>query len=466
MASSLIQTKPNKENSQKSSTDISRISFPHFFFNVFMLGVWKVDGIFEFGHHLVEWGWRLQKHDKTATIAPRYHLKTTVILGYLAWKLYQCMGRFSEWIFMGYNEALAGHHLKRLKRYIAEIPEYFNSFQSKTNADTILHYTHDGCEFICEPQGLFSFKRGYHPKGLICDDILRDPEVKLDISQLKKIESIFFEQIMSMPTEELHVVGTPQDQEDLFTRLEHTPSFNVKRYDAEVDSAKKIALWPEIWGWEKLMDKKAELRERAYNKEFRCRPARSEEGYFSAEEIDAIINSRLKNYGYKKEPKLNGYSYGGFDIGKKRHPSHISIFCEGRRGKLYQVASIWLDGWDYTRQLDICKQIIGNFKVQRIYYDDTRAELEGFRERGELPPEMRGVNFTQKEKYEMAAMFEKAVIGKRLALLRDERQRRQILTVDNDLRGVETSEGHGDSFWSNALAMKAAQPTMENIRII
>lgn len=443
-----------------------KANFLYFFYEVFALGVRRIENVFCFGDHLEEWAYRLQEYDNTATISARYHLKTTIAIAYLAWQLYKMDSFYTEWLFLGYKEDLAAYHLKRLKRYLAAIPEYFDGYISLTNAETILHYMKDGQEFICEPEGIQSFKRGRHPDGIICDDILKDPEVKLDISQLRKIEKAFTEEVMSMPKDELHVFGTPQDIEDLFAFLERTPSFNCKRYPAEVNSTKKIALWPECWPWERLKQKEKDIRQKAYNKEFLCSPARSEDGYFTLLEIDSLINERFKNYGYREKAKINGYCYGGLDIGKKRHPSHISIYAENRRGKLIQIASIWLDGVDYTTQLEICKQLIDNYPIQRLYYDDTRAELEGFKERGELPPEMEGITFTHKGKFEMAAKFEKRVKAGSLVLLKDERQRRQILNVDNDLKSMETDEGHGDSFWSNALAVDAAEGPQVNIRLL
>ena len=79
---------------------------------------------------------------------------------------------------------------------------------------------------------------------------------------------------------------------------------------------------------------------------------------------------------------------------------------------------------------------------------------------------MEGVNFTQKKKFEIAAQFEKAVKNKKIVLLADDRQKRQILNCDNDLKSMDTPEGHGDSFWSNALAIDAALGAVANIRLI
>ena len=447
-------------------TDFSKNSFPHFLYGIFAVAVERVDGLFETGAHIHRWAYRMQKYPKTCTKSARYHLKTTIALAYIAWRMYKQDERYEEWLFMAYNEAMAGYHIKNLKRYISAIPEYFGQFKSLSIADSIIHYEKDGKEFLCEPSGIMSFKRGRHPKGMICDDILRDPSVKLDISQLKKIETIFLEEIMSMPKEELHVFGTPQDPEDLFWKLQNISEFNYEEARAIKDELKHITLWPEVWGWDKCVAHRDAIGPKAFNKEFQCSPVRSEEGYFEDQEIRDIINPHLHELGVYKKRTLHEYSYAGLDLGKKRHPSHLSVFGTDRKGRLIQLASIWMDQWDYTRQLELCRMAIENLGIRTLYYDDTRAEFEGFREVGDLPGEMRGIVFTQKSKQEMALEFEKRVRTKSMILLPDERQRRQILNVDNDLQSVASHEGHGDAFYSNALAVKAAGGPKANIRFI
>ena len=74
--------------------------------------------------------------------------------------------------------------------------------------------------------------------------------------------------------------------------------------------------------------------------------------------------------------------------------------------------------------------------------------------------------FQQKPLFVIAAEFEKRVRGGTLMLISDQRQKRQILNVDNDLKSMETPEGHGDSFWSNALMCHAAEDTGEKITFI
>ncbi len=431
-----------------------------------MLGVFFVEGVDSEGRHLLEWAYRLQTNNKTLTVAPRKHLKTTLALGYLAWQLYKMDRPFTEWEYMSYTEDLAAHQLKRGKRILRAIPGYFDDFKDITDAEGIWRFKKDGCEFVCEPSGIMTFKRGRHPHGSILDDVLRDPRSMMQLSVLNEITRVFNEEIESMPTDELHVFGTPQHDDDLFTVIEKKAGFNCRRYQSVINYTSKEVLWPEVFPFDRCEEIRKSIGDKAFSKEYQCQPVHGAEGYFSQQELDSVIFKRLKNQSPYKEIKLREYTYGGLDIGKRQHPSHISLYGKDRQKRLVQLISIWLDGVDYVEQLSICKEIVKNYKVHRFYYDDTRAELEGFKEIGDLPAQMKGVCFTKKMKFQIAVEFEKAVKTHTILMLADIRQKRQILNVDNDLKSMETPEGHGDSFWSNALAIQASRDTGPNIRFL
>jgi hypothetical protein len=63
----------------------------------------------------------------------------------------------------------------------------------------------------------------------------------------------------------------------------------------------------------------------------------------------------------------------------------------------------------------------------------------------------------------MATEFEKGVNEKYIELQNDPRMIRQILAVTNDLQAIETHEGHGDAFWSNALCFKGIKVLLADI---
>ena len=358
---------------------------------------------------------------------------------------------------MSYTSESAAYHTKRIKRYIDVLPELFGGYQNLTESESILYYRSlDNKFFWCEPTGILTFQRGKHPNGIICDDVLKDPQVRLDISQLEKITKTFFEEVEQMPKEELHLVGTPQDQEDLLSQLETKPGYNCKRYDAIVDSDKHITLWPGLFSWDELEKRKKLIGEKAFMKEFRCRPVRGVEGFISLDEYNKIVNPNLVNYEISVVPQIepNEDVYAGFDIGKKTHPSHLSVFVI-RNGKAIQIHHKFMDGWNYTDQLAYLGQAIEVFKINELHYDDTRAEFEECRERGELPSEMKGVAFTSKTKFAMTTELDKTVTNAEIELIADDRQKRQILSVDCDLEAPETQEGHGDAFFSLCLAVDA-----------
>jgi len=192
-----------------------------------------------------------------------------------------------------------------------------------------------------------------------------------------------------------------------------------------------------------------------------CAPVRGEEGYFAHSEIEDIIDADLQEIDidtFETQDEI----YGGFDIGKKRHPSHLALFVN-RAGRLVQIMSKWMEGWDYSEQIEYLVMLCEKISPRCIKYDNTRSEFESYAEKGNLPDCMEPVCFGARNKHEMAALLESRVRAKEnkqpkptITLLNDQRQKNQILSVDNDLHAPESPEGHGDSFWSVALACSAA----------
>lgn len=472
----LLPILPSKNELEPTSLKAAFVNFGCFFFYWFSLGIQRVDGFDYTPDHLWDVCDRLQFNRRTSTQAPRFHLKSTVTEGFVAWKMWRMERIWNEWDYMSYTADLGEYHTKRMKRYIQEMPEIFEEYKSLSDAESIIYYQHGKRKFICAPCGIMSFKRGRHPTGMICDDILKDPAVKLDLSQLKKIERAFVEEVENMPREDLHLVGTPQDQEDLFFQKQKDPKFNCKIYTAEADPTNKVALWENnpSFAWEELMKKRA-ANLKMYLKEYMCMPVRATDAFISLDQMNALICSRLKNYPLTKPPIIRSRTVvGGFDIGKKTHPSHFAIFVQSRRKyltrridkqtnkvvekmehRLIQVHSKFMDGWDYIDQIEYIKNAISIFKIDKLFYDNTRSEFESTDEAGNLPGEMEGVSFTVKEKFSMATEMDIAFTQKIILLLNDDRQKRQMLSVDCDLKAQETEEGHGDAFFSVGLAIKA-----------
>ena len=110
----------------------------------------------------------------------------------------------------------------------------------------------------------------------------------------------------------------------------------------------------------------------------------------------------------------------------------------------------------YKNARNHVNELIRKLKVDEGGYDATRGEMESFVERGEMSNVLEPIIFKTTTKHDMATNFEKMVENKEVELLNDRRMLDQILVVDNDLKSLETPEGHGDSFWSIAMALWVA----------
>lgn len=451
----MTEERKKPEQSYESSSEIGSNGFPKFFFREFAEAVERVEKVFLVGAHLLEWCLIVEGHKRTAIKSARYHLKTTVAIAWLMYVLKNLEKPYTEWLYLGYKENLSGYHLKTAKRYIEAIPGVYKGYRDLTNAESIMNYADpEGRKFICEPEGIVSFKRGRHPDGIIADDILKDPQSKaMDLTQLQKVERAYLEEVESMPKDRIHLFGTAQDDADLFSKVFAMDSYYAKEYPAILNLQSKKVLWRQKYPFDELMRIKGNIGDKAFNKEFMCRPVRSEERYISMEKLDKMICPKLKNFNINRLPRLKDYTYGGFDVGKKTHPSHLSILGVTRKKKLIQVCSKWMDGWDYIDQIEWLKQAIKGFGMSKLVYDNTRAEFDSFEEKGELPGEMEGIPFTAKSKYTMATEMDKEITQDNVLLIDEGRQKRQMLLVDNDLKALETDEGHGDCFFSLMLAI-------------
>lgn len=406
------------------------------------------------GRHVVNTAKLLGKHKKTIRVSARDHFKSTSLYAHFMWDLLHRPGL--ECHYFSYNVSMSAYHLGKIKHLISRNPFYKEIIDLKPTAESVLKYTWDRKEITTlDPCGLLAFKKGIHAPRIYVDDPLREPENKLNPIVINKINRIFVTEVMSMLKQggQMHVVGTPQTDFDFFFDKNLTERFNVLVLPAVKDWATKEALWPEHMPWEELMRRKRELGERVFNQEYLCKPVWTEQAWMSRDKIMTVVNSLLQQ---EKEMLRDSYVVLGWDIGKKVHPSHISIFEERSPGHWVQIYQKFLDNWNYDDQRRHVNELVRKFKVDEGAYDATRGEMESFVERGELSGVLKPVVFKTTTKHDMATNFEKMVENKEVELLNDRRMIDQILVVDNDLQALETPEGHGDSFWSIALALWVA----------
>jgi hypothetical protein len=411
------------------------------------------------------WAVQAQSYNRLCVLAPRMHLKSTILNhAFVFWNLFKGAGDVDALVF-SYKDQLAREHLAITKRLIKLNPYTRLWRDRRASSDYLINFEvtfGDGLTWLgkADGSGILSASRGRHPKLVVCDDILSDYANALETTQLQRIDNIFRQVVMSLPDPHapLIVVGTPQSYEDTLFQLKDDPTFHWMREPAVFDDTTQATLWPERFDYRGLMRQRAAIKDRAFQVEYLLIPAAFADAFLAPGRVRDCVDEDLTMYSLET-PFSNPHHfpvYMGVDVGKSLHPSHLSVFLQGPDGTLVMLYHEFMDHLNYAAQTKHINRVIQHFDVTKGYHDNTRAELE---DRG-LSKRLRGVRFTKSKKANMAVLFERRIDASGdepgIVLLPDGRMLRQISAVTKDLKSVETSEGHGDTFWSIALAVWAA----------
>lgn len=452
---------------------------------------------FVHGQYVEEVADFMQCYRNTVRVSPRDHLKSTGLAAYIMWKLF-CMGTQSiEGFYFSFKEDIASYLLGKVKNLIKINPWFESCIDLKPRAESILQYTWDKTAiFKITPHGLFTAVRGLHGDLLFIDDPFKDPANRMILTNILKVNENFENVAMDIPDKmkgETHVVGTPQTYNDFFYNKKLLSNFAKMMRPAIENEVEKKALWPEWLTYDELCAIR-DRRPKSFGPEYMIKPLISESSYFKAEEIYGLCSTTLQPMRIfdkitPDNPRYRNRRIAGHDIGKKVHPAHFTVWEEvpvlNERGdhlrdheknpvyRLIQIHQKWMDGWDYTNgkdwkgkdpeevydtakptQIEYIRIAQKNLDIDEIYFDNTNQVWESFIEQGLLPkPTYKPIVFSAKTKNQFASCFGQEVKAGRIELINDPRQARQILAVTNDLDAAESEEGHGDSFWSNGMAL-------------
>lgn len=441
-------------------------------FNYFVNHVFALSFQDEFvsGQYVADVCAHMDKHPYAMYITGRGHFKSTRLYARLMWHLLRFKREkrrspVEGWYF-SYNSELAAYHLSKVRSLVAINPFYSELTNYKSQTDSVLGFAKVGPnqtldkapKFLVKPAGLLAFKRGIHANLIYVDDPLKDPENKLKPTVIRKINRIVSTELLPMVNKggECYVVGTPQTNDDFFFDKGLSTLFAQWFTPAILDWKAEKVLWPDFYTFDDLMKIRAAQGDKTFNQEYMAQPVYNEDSYINREALEGVSTELCWKKKDWSKALADAVVVGGFDIGKKRHPSHLALFIkkyseteDGDEIISYrQIYSFWMDGWQYEKQYKELNQICELFNVSKLYYDNTRAEFEGFAEQGLLNPVMEPVTLNAKNQTKMAANLDMLITNNRINLINEQRQTSQLLMVDNALQALESPEGHGDSFWS------------------
>ena len=174
------------------------------------------------------------------------------------------------------------------------------------------------------------------------------------------------------------------------------------------------------------------------------------------------------------KPEAAGEYYAGIDIGRKNDFTVVSIIKKETDGFSLNVLRVLKDE-TFVRQKEVIREYLQMPALRRCCIDATGMGMPLAEElQKQFGAKVEGVNFTAQVKEELAYTVlkyfeEKNIIIPADASLRDDLHSiRRVHTSLGNVRfdAARTGNGHGDRFWSLALALHAAQNAPMPIAVV
>jgi len=481
-------------------------SFYLFVEKIFSLAIKEKYGKYVGGEYIKRSCDFLQNNKRTMYVSGRGTFKSMRFYCHLAWLIWRNKRdkKNISVAYISYNQDLAAAHISKFKELINKSFFFseglYDEYSTATSKAQYLWVENDGKnkaerEHInIDCYGVMGGVRGIHPNYTYLDDIYIDDSaqssVVLEPEIVKKINKIFRKVVLPMPVPggQLHVIGTPQSYSDIWYQKEFyknsddsrkdslkfavriEPSYTSYSWETKsfVPGMEKKAIWPEMYSLEYLEEQEMMLGKNEFAQEYLASPKNAADSFFDEERINESIRlgheSGLINYAdgirfrsFNSDDWFGYKIYGGYDPAKNRDPAHFTVFAYNN-GVLTQLVSKWMDFWDYSHtiegrpsQFKYIKDAVEHFNIQRIWGDNTNSVLTTVIEQGEIPG-LTEVKISHSLKVKLAISLQKHLGNPELLLLDDDRQKRQLLSIQNDrLKAPHSKDGHGEPLTSAGL---------------
>jgi len=466
--------------------NLTYLDFRLFVFSVYAWAVQEYEnGNWCGGKYIAESADFLQKNKWTMFVGARGHWKSMRFYAYVMWIIWKNFydERHERIFYYSYKTNQARDHVNLIKELLnsSKIFKILELKDKKSSADTLAIYSFDGKHNISiKAYGILESTRGKHGRYVLVDDPLKDdqnPSKPTNVMLVKKLFKDVVESVANPDNGEIHVIGTPMSQFDMWfdktASKKYAISFKPAIYTNE--NNEEVALWPERFPLKWL----AEQRESgfiettegnlfSFSQEYLCEPRSIHNSFFNKDKLEKSIDPNLLDWNMadphfvvehpKFMPDVIYPVYAGYDPGKKLNPGHLAIFQYlPHVDQLIEIHSHWFDRINYVSednneltQLKYLKDAVEYFRINKIIFDNTRGEFETILERNELPVlEPKSINHYNKTS--MAVEIESRLGTEKLQLLNDQRQQIQLSNIQSNLSCISTSSGHGEPLTSIGL---------------
>lgn len=339
---------------------------------------------FELNFHHLDWGELIMKYKYLGVLASRGHGKSYYFSNaYPIWQLYRYKPKNNS-----------SHEQSKRKGYLFSF-----SITQAVDLLTILRETIEDTDILrdrlfnknawskteitcknktsLKVKGFGSSVRGAHPGWIIIDDGLKENVIYSKV-QREKSTNYFHAVIMNMivPGGPVTVVGTPMHSQDLYGDLKTKENWHVFEYPAIFPDGR--ILWPSMFSYADLMEKRKSQGNLIFSRELLCRPITSDSTIFPIEILNTALY-RMEEYTLVEnresfKVKFNRVVMGcDFAISSATGADNLcyTVFGIDDMEKMWLLYVYHRKGVSYGEQMAKIKQINANFRPDIIVMENN-----------------------------------------------------------------------------------------------
>lgn len=329
----------------------------------------------EIGRPQKEWWSVLQDPADTVILAPRDHGKShSLVRGYAAWKV-KYNPFCKEVLILGSDSASAIENLDKFKSMLKTSPSLASLLpvsRKDFNTRAEIRLTNG---VTIKAKGFFSPLRGRHPQLILLDDVVNEKNSSSEEGR-KKVKDYFYSVVYPMKDKgtqtlrdqgykpQIVVLGTAQNDEDLYHELRKNPTFKTLTQSAIVNADRKEVLWPERYSWDDLMQIKVAMGSLQFAKEYCNEPVTEDTSLFPPSLFTPMFDY---NRSYLLDYEGSNPTYLGVDFsvpGEQGGDYTVAMVGERLPGDYINIIGLWRDKPEtMSKQVEKIADMAKRFKI-------------------------------------------------------------------------------------------------------
>lgn len=303
-------------------------------------------------HH--QWWDCLNAGMDSLIMAPRDHGKSHMVTrAYVAWKA-KYDPFIKEILILGADSPSARENLEKIKEMMNDSSSLQGLLPSTKKGHSSVSKLLLNNGVAIKSRSFFCQLRGRHPQLIILDDVLSERN-SLSVIFREQVKNYFFGAVYPMKDKgslsmrqqgfnaQIVVIGTAQSEFDLYHDLLKNRSFKRIKQSAIVDEVRHLALWPDRYSWQDLMDIKKAVGNLMFSKEYRNEPIQDETSLFPSSLMKKMIDDTICYQSQYNGPN-NVYLGVDFSIpGSTDGDYTVAVIAEDVGNGYLQMLHIWRD---------------------------------------------------------------------------------------------------------------------------